>query len=191
MREFLRGTPLDGRLRWIRCDEQRRLGAKRNAAARRARGDVVVVWDDDDYFAPARLKTQAAALAGGGANLLGADKPGCFFYFDAADGAFRESSGSSFGQPCSMAYERRLWGEAVYGEDLDVFEDMHFFEALLFGGVKVGTAYCPWVRTRHAANVVRDARGDGDEAVVDAAVAAVACDLPDATLAFLRSLKEG
>jgi hypothetical protein len=90
-----------------------------------------------------------------------------------------------------MAYERRLWGEAVYGEDLDVFEDMHFFEALLFGGVKVGTAYCPWVRTRHAANVVRDARGDGDEAVVDAAVAAVACDLPDATLAFLRSLKEG
>ena len=37
MREFLRGTPLDGRLRWIRCDEQRRLGAKRNAAARRAK----------------------------------------------------------------------------------------------------------------------------------------------------------
>lgn len=188
VRDFLRGTRLEGRLRWIRCDEQRRLGAKRNAAVRRARGDLVFVWDDDDYFSPSRLETQAAALADGGAVLLGADEPGMAFYFDAADGAFREASGSSFAQPCSMAFRRELWGDATYGEDLDVFEDLHFFEALLFAGVKVATTHVPWVRTRHAANVVRDARGDGAEGVVDAADVARACDLPDATLAFLRSL---
>ena len=87
---------------------------ERNAAVRRARGDLVFVWDDDDYFSPSRLRTQAAALGRGGhhgAVLLGADEPGMAFYFDAEEeggGAFREVSGSSFAQPCSMAFTIRL-----------------------------------------------------------------------------------
>ena len=188
--EFLRDSPLT--VRYVRpsdVDARCRLGRKRNAAVRRARGDLVFVWDDDDYFGPKRLATQAEALADGGAVLLGEDEPLTFFYYDAADGAFRSTSSCSFAQPCSMAYERKLWGtEATYPDDLDAFEDIDFFERLLFAGVRVTTAHVPWVRTRHAHNVVQDAQGDGEESVVDADVVARRCDLPDSTVAFLLGL---
>ena len=46
----------------------------------------------------------------------------------------------------------------------------------------------PWVRCRHAANVVQDAAGDGEEAAAEEAYVAERCGLPASTLAALRRL---
>eukprot|EP00962_Isochrysis_galbana_P061328 scaffold36409_cov242-Isochrysis_galbana.AAC.1 len=46
-------------------------------------------------------------------------------------------------------------------------EDLIFFDSLLAHGARVGTAAAPWLRVRHAANVVADysAAGTREETV--------------------------
>ena len=53
------GEPVDN-VRYLAHAARQRLGAKRNACLRRATGELVATWDDDDYFAPNRLRAQAA-----------------------------------------------------------------------------------------------------------------------------------
>ncbi len=45
------------------------VGAKRNDAAGRATGDVVVHWDDDDIYGPGRLRAAVAPIVAGRADL--------------------------------------------------------------------------------------------------------------------------
>ena len=110
-------SELGGCLRYLHGGGARRarLGAKRNAAVGAARGELVVVADDDDYYAPSRLRAQAAPLARGDADvvLLSAERAGLQFYFDVAAGGFAAVAGSPLVQPCSMAFRRDLWS----GED--------------------------------------------------------------------------
>jgi glycosyltransferase involved in cell wall biosynthesis len=47
------------------------IGAKRNLACRQARGQVIAHWDDDDWYAPDRLRYQAAPIISGEADLTG------------------------------------------------------------------------------------------------------------------------
>ena len=47
------------------------IGAKRNVAVSRARGDIVAHWDDDDYSSPRRLEDQVSRLLGTGAQVTG------------------------------------------------------------------------------------------------------------------------
>ena len=66
--------PQDERVRYIRLDRRRTVGAKRNIACRLARGDVIVHWDDDDWMADWRLTYQVAQLQESGADLCGLDR---------------------------------------------------------------------------------------------------------------------
>ncbi len=45
-------VPDDPMIRYVRLDQRLKTGAKRNAACRAARGDVIVHWDDDDWSSP-------------------------------------------------------------------------------------------------------------------------------------------
>ena len=180
------GEPVDN-IRYLAHAARQRLGAKRNACLRRATGELVATWDDDDYFAPNRLRAQAAELMrGGDVCFLGADAA---YRFDVSDSQFRENRGGSFVQPCTMMFRRHLWGPKTrYDDGADLGEDLAFLDALLEGGASVATAEVPFVRVRHARNVAQDAAGDGDEGVVAAQAAAVACDLPARTVDFLAGL---
>jgi glycosyltransferase involved in cell wall biosynthesis len=52
-------------------DPARRLGALRNLALERARGDYLAQWDDDEWYHPERLETQMQPIArGSGASVL-------------------------------------------------------------------------------------------------------------------------
>jgi hypothetical protein len=180
------GEPVDN-VRYLAHAARQRLGAKRNACLARATGELVATWDDDDYFAPNRLRAQAAALMrGGDLCFLGADAA---YRFDVSDGEFRENRGGSFVQPCTMMFRRQLWGPKTrYDDGADLGEDLAFLDALLESGAAVTTADVPFVRVRHARNVAQDAAGDGDEGVVAARAAAEACGLPARTVDFLAGL---
>jgi predicted O-methyltransferase YrrM len=54
--------PDDPRIRYIRMQEHRTMGAKHNLACEHARGDIIAHWDDDDWFADWRLSYQVAEL---------------------------------------------------------------------------------------------------------------------------------
>jgi glycosyltransferase involved in cell wall biosynthesis/GT2 family glycosyltransferase len=54
--------PPDPRIRYVRLDGKRSLGAKRNIACELAQGELIAHWDDDDWSAPWRLSFQVSAL---------------------------------------------------------------------------------------------------------------------------------
>jgi hypothetical protein len=188
---------LRGRLRYLHAAPlpcRARLGAKRNAAAGVARGDVVAIWDDDDFYSPSRLRLQAAVIARGDADIVMLDQSSALpllHYFDAGVGSFSQVSRSSLVQPCAMAYRRALWGPGAsrYPPGRDATEDLIFFDSLLAHGARVGTASVPWLRVRHAANVVADYSAAGTrEEIVGAQLVASRVGLSAATVDFLLSI---
>lgn len=55
-------VPNDPRIRYIRTEERRTMGAKHNLACEHARGEIIVHWDDDDWYSEWRLSYQVAEL---------------------------------------------------------------------------------------------------------------------------------
>lgn len=188
---------LRGRLRYLHAAPRpcrARLGTKRNTGASAARGEVVAIWDDDDFYSPARLRLQAAVIARGEADIVMLDQSSAsplLHYFDASVGAFSQVSRSSLVQPCAMAYRRALWGPGAsrYPPSRDAMEDLIFFDSLLAHGARVGTATAPWLRVRHAANVVADYSAAGTrEETVDVELVASRVGLSAETVDFLLGI---
>ncbi len=103
-------VPADPRIRYQRLDRKLVIGAKRNLAAREARGDILVHWDDDDWMAPWRLSYQWAALERSGADACGVDR----VWYLAAEGAGAWQYVYPRGQKpwlCggTLMYRRRFW----------------------------------------------------------------------------------
>lgn len=69
--------PADPRIRYERLDRPVILGDKRNLAAERARGEVLVHWDDDDWMASWRLSYQVGRLLTAGVDACGLNRV-CF-----------------------------------------------------------------------------------------------------------------
>jgi len=63
--------PRDDRIRYVRLDQRRTLGDKRNRACELSRGELIAHWDDDDWMAPRRLTLQATQLLASGADIHG------------------------------------------------------------------------------------------------------------------------
>jgi predicted O-methyltransferase YrrM len=71
--------PSDSRIRYVRLDQRRTMGAKHNLACELANGDIIVHWDDDDWMADWRISYQVASLlAQPGDTLCGLSR--LFFY---------------------------------------------------------------------------------------------------------------
>jgi glycosyltransferase involved in cell wall biosynthesis len=58
-------------VRYLRLGTKTSIGAKRNLACGEARGELIAHWDDDDWYAPDRLRYQAAPILSGEADLTG------------------------------------------------------------------------------------------------------------------------
>jgi hypothetical protein len=54
--------PNDPRIRYIRMQERRTIGAKHNLACEHARGEIIAHWDDDDWYSEWRLSYQVSEL---------------------------------------------------------------------------------------------------------------------------------
>jgi len=73
--------PDDPRIRYIRMQERRTVGAKHNLGCELARGEIIAHWDDDDWFAEWRLSYQVSELLKHPPMTLATD---CSFYEDLA-----------------------------------------------------------------------------------------------------------
>jgi glycosyltransferase involved in cell wall biosynthesis len=115
---------VDGRIRYVRLEEKRTLGAKRNLACRLAKGQVIAHWDDDDWQADRRLRCQVEAL--GQADICGLDR---VLFFDPAAGAAWQYLFPGTLRPwvhgATLCYKRSYW-EANPFADIDVGEDLRF-----------------------------------------------------------------
>ncbi len=118
--------PFDERIRYFHLSERISVGAKRNLACERARGEIIAHWDDDDWHAPHRLRYQVEALSRAEADLCGINrllfydlKEACGWQYIYPDGHRLWLSGSS------LCYRRAAWQSNPF-EDVDIGEDARF-----------------------------------------------------------------
>lgn len=146
-------VPAHPRVRYLRLDRRRTIGAKRNLACEDSRGEFIVHWDDDDWQSPRRLRVQVEDLERTGADVVGLKN---VFYHHPDDGrAYRYEYGAA-GRPwvagCSMAYRRAFWDRDHF-PDIDVGEDARFVWAQPGARVHAHLDEQILVARIHAANV--------------------------------------
>jgi O-antigen biosynthesis protein len=119
-------VPSHDRIRYLRLDGKRTIGAKRNLACEQARGDLIVHWDDDDWYPPTRVSRQVRAMIDGDADVCGSSS--LFFYDPSVDRAWEyryEGGGVSWVAGTTLAYRRRFW-QAHRFPEIQVGEDAQF-----------------------------------------------------------------
>lgn len=157
--------PGDTRVRCKRVSPGLALGAKRNIGVAEARGDIIAQWDDDDWYAPARLRRQAAPILAGAADITGL-RARLFFDLDAwklwtcspalhARMFIEDVAGGT------LVYRRALWGRPARYPDTNLREDADFLVAAMRAGARLErlSADDLFVYVRHGNNTWRFASG--------------------------------
>jgi len=119
-------VPVNDRVRYLRFDQKLTIGAKRNLANEKARGEFIVHWDDDDWYPSWRVRAQMRAMLDRGADLCGSSRVA---YFDPArDQAWEYRYPSAKGPWVAgntLAYRKSFWSGHKF-PDIQVGEDSRF-----------------------------------------------------------------
>ncbi len=118
--------PEDPRIRYLRVDGRRSIGAKRNLACQEARGEFILHWDDDDWSAPWRLGYQLSALLRERTALSGLTR---VLYHQPSSGRSWQYIYPHGQRPWlagnTLCYSRAFWSKHPF-PDLNVGEDARF-----------------------------------------------------------------
>jgi glycosyltransferase involved in cell wall biosynthesis len=118
--------PSDPRVTYVRLLERKSVGAKRNLACERARGEFIVHWDDDDWYPSSRVRVQVGALRARGADVCGTS---VVYYHDPAQRrawCYRYSSSPvTWVGGNTLAYRREAWARVKFPE-IQIGEDSQF-----------------------------------------------------------------
>jgi glycosyltransferase involved in cell wall biosynthesis len=119
-------VPTNDRIRYVRFDQKLTIGAKRNLACEKARGEFIVHWDDDDWYPSWRVRAQVRAMIERGADMCGSSRVA---YFDPArDQAWEYCYPTSKGPWVAgntLAYRKSFWSNHKF-PDIQVGEDSRF-----------------------------------------------------------------
>jgi glycosyltransferase involved in cell wall biosynthesis len=119
-------VPANDRIRYLHFDQKLTIGAKRNLACEKARGEFIVHWDDDDWYPLWRVRAQMRAMLDGGADICGSSRVA---YFDPArDQAWEYRYPSAKGPWVAgntLAYRKSFWSGHKF-PDIQVGEDSRF-----------------------------------------------------------------
>ncbi len=122
----LRDIPADPRIRYEHLPPWRTIGAKRNLACERARGEWVAHQDDDDWYPPDRLSRQMEAMQSGDFDICGSSRlyyldrePRRAFCYEWAGGPKPWVAGPT------LMYRKSFWKRHPF-RDLQVGEDAWF-----------------------------------------------------------------
>lgn len=141
-------VPEDSRIRYLRLDKKRTIGAKRNLACEEALGEMIVHWDDDDWMATHRISYQAENLLREQADICGLDK--LYFYDPLSQKAWQyvyPERTKPWVAGGTLCYSKSFWSQNLFpeiniGEDglfvwsssskkIVALEDSTFFVALI------------------------------------------------------------
>lgn len=117
------GTPDMAGAIWLGSG-RRNIGEKRNIAASRSRGDVIVHWDDDDRYAPGRIRHQVERLLESQARIVGYN---VMRFLDRQTGKvwiYQGTPGYAIG--VSLCYWRDAWEARPFNPNRMLGEDNEF-----------------------------------------------------------------
>jgi glycosyltransferase involved in cell wall biosynthesis/GT2 family glycosyltransferase len=160
-----RRLPDDARIRYEEVPAGWSIGAKRNHAVQRARGEIVAQWDDDDWYAPHRLRVQAAPILAGRADVT-ALRAEVFFdlerweFWGCTPRLHRRLFVSDV-HGGTLMYRRGVWGPRASYPPASLAEDAYFLTRALRAGARLERVDEPglYVYLRHGANAWRFALG--------------------------------
>jgi O-antigen biosynthesis protein len=154
--------PKGANISYLRLPRRTTIGAKRNLACQHARGDIIAHWDDDDWYAPDRLRYQAAPLLQGHADLTGLENA---FVLQLPQGEFwgidahlhqRLFVGNVHGG--TLVYRKELWTNGLRYPEVNLAEDA----SLIFRATRMGKRLMKlsnpgvFVYVRHGRNAWRE-----------------------------------
>ncbi|MEO8380957.1 MAG: glycosyltransferase [Acidobacteriota bacterium] len=118
--------PNDPRIVYVRLTEKKSVGAKRNLACEKARGELIVHWDDDDWYPSSRVRVQVEALRERGGDVCGSST----IYFHDRENrrawCYRYSgSPVAWVVGTTLVYRREAWSRNRFA-DIQVGEDSQF-----------------------------------------------------------------
>jgi glycosyltransferase involved in cell wall biosynthesis len=119
-------VPESARIRYLRLNQKMTIGAKRNFAVEKARGEFIVHWDDDDWYPSSRVSTQIAALSERGSDICGSSQVS--FYNATTDQAWEyryAARGAAWVAGATLAYRRSFWQRNKF-PNIQVGEDSRF-----------------------------------------------------------------
>lgn len=152
-------VPASERIRYLRLNQKMTIGAKRNLAVEKARGEFIVHWDDDDWYPPSRVSTQIAALLERGADICGSSRVS--FYNATTDQAWEyryAASGAAWVAGATLAYRRSFWQRNKF-PNIQVGEDSRFVWSRAVKNICDLRQPALCVATVHAGNTSRKETG--------------------------------
>jgi glycosyltransferase involved in cell wall biosynthesis/GT2 family glycosyltransferase len=156
-----RRLPDDARIRYEEVPAGWSIGAKRNHAVQRTRGEIVAQWDDDDWYAPHRLRVQAAPILAGRADVT-ALRAEVFFDLERWEfwGCTAQLHRRLFVSDVhggTLMYRRGVWGPRASYPPASLAEDAYFLTRALRAGARLERVDEPglYVYLRHGANAWR------------------------------------
>jgi O-antigen biosynthesis protein len=157
--------PGDPRVRCLRVAPGSTVGAKRDAGAGEARGELIAHWDDDDWYAPARLRCQVAPILAGAADITGL-RAHRFFELDAwrlwtCSRALHARMFIEDVAAGTLVYRRALWGRPARYPATNLREDADFLVAAMRAGARLERLEEDlFVYVRHGGNTWRFVTGE-------------------------------
>jgi glycosyltransferase involved in cell wall biosynthesis len=125
----------------VRLPERASIGAKRNIACERARGQFIAHWDDDDWHAPDRLQRQLEPLRAQTHDLTGLV---CSFILEMPAGHFwsttpelhrRMNVGDIHGG--TLLFRRSIWQGGIHYPDVSLAEDAALIKRATSGRLRI------------------------------------------------------
>lgn len=114
-------------VRYFALPSRLSIGAKRNLACAKSRGEIIAHWDDDDWYAPNRLRHQAMPILAGKAEITGLESA---FVMELPSGEFwtiktelhrQMFAGDVHGG--TLVYHKRLLLQGIRYPEINLAED--------------------------------------------------------------------
>jgi len=146
-------------VQYVRLKERLSIGAKRNLACSRARGDVVVHWDDDDWSAVDRIEDQVGRLTEQKVSITGYSS---MRFLNSETGDWWRYNGvpNYYAVGTSLMYTREFWRENPFPDE-NLGEDNYMvYRAQKIASVDAGTLM---YATIHAGNTSKREKAEKED----------------------------
>lgn len=147
---------------YFRPPRRMTIGAKRNAACQRARGEIIAHWDDDDWYSPDRLRYQVSPIVAGLADLTGLENA---FVLQLPAGEFWTTDSRLHQRMFvenvhggTLAYRKSIWSAGVRYPEVNLAEDASLLYRAKLNGNRLLRLSNPgvFVYVRHGRNAWRE-----------------------------------
>jgi glycosyltransferase involved in cell wall biosynthesis len=149
-------------VQYFHLPARKSIGAKRNLACARARGEIIAHWDDDDWYSSDRLRYQVMPIIAGTADMTGLENafvlqlPGGEFWTTNSQLHRQLFVGNVHGG--TLVYRKELLTQGLRYPEINLAEDAYLLHYAVRRGMRLTRLANPgvFVYVRHGRNAWRE-----------------------------------